>query len=674
MENRISYLDRTYDEYRNDLLDVTRKYYYDIFNRLDDASIGSWLIELVADVGDNLSYAIDRAYQETGIDSAMQTSSVMNIARGNGLRIPGPKSAIVEVEISCVLPMNTSMVNGSANDLSRADESYAPLIKKGTIFSDGSVNFELMEDVDFKAQFDANGLSNRQMVKRKDGNGNIIGYVYKKLAMAVAGKSKIYKTTVSRADIKPFMSLTVRDAEMLNIESILIKQGDSSSQDPKIDEFYVDRESFEDKTGKPVQRFFEVDNLIDQYRFGYEDGGVKVDAGGNKEYYQPVWTAIDAIETESGTEPIRMAMKGKWKRLKNKFVTEFDDAGNIKITFGAGIRNKYGIIPENASEFTQYMMSRMEANDYMGVLPEPKTTMYILYRVGGGEKSNIAANTLTNILYLNCSIDGNCSDTLNNRKIAAVRSSISVNNPTPSYGGKDAPSVEEIRNLVKYNFSAQNRCVTVKDYYARLMMIHPKYGIPFRIGVSEENNKIVVYTLGLDYQGHLSSPLSETVAENMKEYLSMYRMVNDFVEIRSGRIINLSFEVDIFVDKAYDKGEVSKRVIEMVRDYMDIRKHHMGEDIFLGDLEKEISKLDGVVNLIELRCYNKVGRSYSDSVITQQLATAQNCGTPDDTGELESQDGKIDLKASDKVLYGDIGTMYEIKFPNSDILVNVKQR
>lgn len=673
MENRISYLDRTYDEYRRDLLDVTRKYYYDIFERIDDASIGSWLIELVSDVGDNLSFAIDRAYQETNIDSAKQPSSLLNIARSNGLKIPGPKSAIVEVEITCTLPMNTSVVPGTSNSLSAADESYAPYIRRGTLFSDGSVNFELIEDVDFKTQFDSNGFSNRQEIPKKDGNGNIIGYIYRKLGMAVAGKSKIYKTTVSREDIRPFMTLTVRDNDILNIESVLVKQGESANQDPKIEEFYVDRESFEDKSGRPVQRYFEVDNLVDQYRFGYEDTDIKADGNGIT-YYQPVWTATDSIETPDGSEPIRMVMKGKWKRLKNKFITEFDDMSNLRITFGAGIRNRYGTIPDNASDFTKYMMSRMEANDYMGVLPEPNTTVYVLYRVGGGERSNIAANTLTNILYLNCNIEGNCADTMNNRKISAVRTSLKVNNPTPSYGGKDSPSADEIRHLIKHNFASQNRCVTVKDYYARLMMIEPKYGLPFRIGVSEENNKIVVYTLGLDYLGKLSSPLSEIVAENMKEYLSMYRMVNDFVEIRSGRIINLSFQVDIFADKAYDKGEVAKRVIELVRDYMDIRKHMMGEDIFLGDLEKEISKLDGVLNLIEMRCYNKVGDAYSDTVITQALTSQSACETEESTSELEENNRKIDLKASDKVLYGNVGTMYEIKYPNTDIMVNVKIR
>jgi hypothetical protein len=35
---------------------------------------------------------------------------------------------------------------------------------------------------------------------------------------------------------------------------------------------------------------------------------------------------------------------------------------------------------------------------------------------------------------------------------SAVKTSLKVNNTFPALGGKDTPSVEEIRNLVRYNF------------------------------------------------------------------------------------------------------------------------------------------------------------------------------------------------------------------------------
>lgn len=661
-ENKIQYTDKTYDEIRNSLNDITRRYYGDVFKTINDASIGQWIMDINSDIYDLLMYNIDRAYQETSIDSANSRSSLLNLARSLGVKIPGPKSAIVEVELSCILPLNTSNVPGSSNDLAVADESYAPFIKKGALFSDGINTFELMEDVDFKVQFDMNGISNRQIIPRRNSNGEITSYKYKKLATASAGQSKIFKRFISASDIEPFFTITLQDKNILNVESILLKQGQSLSKDPALAEFYVDKESYEDKEGRPTQRFFEVDNLIDQYRFGYEEEEVS-SADGKYTYYSPVWDVIDSVDVDGVLEPIRVAMRGRWKRLKNKFTTEYADNGMLKVTFGSGLRNRYGMIPENAEDYTQYRMSRMEANDYMGVLPEPNTTMYILYRTGGGEMSNIGADTLTNIISVACVIDGNCNDPEDAAKKSNVRKSLTVTNPSQSYGGKDAPSNEEIRFMTKYISAAQNRCVTLSDYYARLMQMPAKYGLPFRCAVVEENNKVIIYSLGLDSLGRLSSLLSETVANNMKEYLSNYRMINDFVEIRSGRIINLAFEVDIYADETYDKAEVSKRVIETVREYMDIRRHEMGEDIFIGDLEKEISKLDGVVNLIELRCYNKVGDGYSDTQITQQLVSSDS-GYPSD---------EVDLRESDKTLYSEAGSMFEIKY-NNDIKVNIRKR
>lgn len=663
-ENRIQYSKRNYDEVRNSLVEVTKRYYTNIFNSLNDASIGQWMIDLNSDIFDSLMYAIDRSYQETSIDSANSRASLLNIARSLGVKIPGPKSALVEVELSCILPLNTSDVLGSDNNQAVADESYAPFIKRGSLFSDGRNTFELLEDVNFKDQFDSNGMSNRQIIPRRNSNGEIVSYKYKKLATATAGQSKIYKRFITDSDIEPFFTITLQDNNILGVESIILKQGRTLSSNPATAEFFVDRESYEDKEGKPVQRFFEVDNLVDQYRFGYEEQEVS-SADGKYTYYSPVWDVTDAIELENKTlEPIRVAARGKWKRLKNKFVTEYTDNGYLNITFGSGLCNSYGSIPDSAAEYTQYRMSRMEANDYLGVLPEPNTTMYILYRTGGGEISNIGANTLTNILSLTVSIDGNCNDANDARKKAAVRNSIEVTNPSQSYGGKDAPTNEEIKFMTKYIAAAQNRCVTLSDYYARLMEMPAKYGLPFRVGVVEENNKVVIYSLGLDWEGRLTSRLSERVAENMKQYLSNYRMINDFVEIRSGRIINIAFEIDIYVEKSYDKSEVSKRIIELVRDYMDVRKHQMGEDIFIGDLEKEISKLDGVQNLIELRCYNKVGDGYSDTQISQQLVT--------NTDNTNSSD-EIDLRESDKTLFSEAGSLFEVKYPN-DIQIRIKSR
>ena len=692
-ENKLSYLNRNYDEYRKSIIDITRTYYPDVYANLNDASIGAWLIDILADIGDNLNYHIDRSVQETSLESASVFSSVQDMARTNGLRIPYKKAAMVEIELSCVIPLYEQGDNGSG-DLALPDEKYCPYVKKGTEFSNGSTTFELVNDIDFKEQFDENGTSNRQIIPNRNTNGNVVSYTYKKLGIASACKTKVMKMIVTSSELKPFMEVLVNDSDVIGVDSIIVKEGTNINTDPQYNEFFVDEEEYFDKKGMPVTRFFEVDNLIDQYRFGYEvqkntDGTpigntVTNTSADNSDvrynnYYNPVWEVREKMETEDedGNKliiPLKLVTRGQWKRLKHKFITEYTDDWKMKIIFGPGVENQYGEIPTDATEFTRYQMSRMMANDYMGVLPRNNTTMYILYRVGGGEISNIATDTLTNIIGLNVEIDGNCQDNDNAYKMRSVRNSLAVTNTTPSYGGKDAPTTEEIRYMIKYNAASQNRCVTLKDYQSKINEIPAKFGCPFRHGVIEENNKVVVYALGLDYEGHLTNFLAETVAENIKEFLSNYKAINDFVEIKSGKIINVAFRAKVYLDKAYDKSDVVRNIIDMIYDYMDVRRHMMGEDIFIGDLQKEISKLDGVVNLVYLKVFNKVGEGYSDDMISQQLVDPTSC-TQDEYNETNLvTDNEIDLRQSDYMLFSDANSMFEIKNKSRDIVVEVMTR
>lgn len=672
-ENKLSYLNRNFDDYRQSIIDITRQYYPDVFENLNDASVGAWLIDILSDIGDNLNYHIDRNVQETYLDSSKEFTSIQNIARTNGLRIPYKKAALVEIELSCRLPLS-QQGSESEGDM-MADETYCPYVKRGTLFSNGTTTFELVHNIDFKEQFNEDGLSDRQIVPNRDSNGTIISYTYKKLAIASASQTRVMKKIVSSNEITPFMEVMINDSNVLGVDSIIVKDGTNINTDPQFNEFFIDEETYNDNSGKPVDRFFEVDNLIDQYRFGY------VIEDGENGKYNPEWSEeeVAEIKDEQGavnTVVLRKIAKGKWKRLKNKFITEYTDDWKLKVIFGAGIRNEYGDIPQDAKKFTQYQMSRMLANDYMGVLPKSESTMYILYRIGGGEISNIAAGTLTNIISLNIEIEGNPEDSLCSEKIRDVRKSMTVTNTTPSYGGKNEPTTEEIRYMIKYNVSSQNRCVTLKDYISRISKIPAKFGCPFRHNAIEENNKIVIYTLGLDYEGHLTNFLSETVANNIKNYLSQYRMINDFVEIKSGKIINLAFRLTVYLDKSYDKSEVTKRIIDLVYDYMDIRKHLMGDDIFVGDLEKEISKLDGVINLVKMRIFNKVGEGYSTDRSTQQLVNVSDC----DFEELDAYDrqiqnqNEINLEKSDYMLFSEADSMFEIKYKNRDIEVIVKTR
>lgn len=628
MEKKISYLNRTYEDYKEALIAMSEKYYPDLSTSFNDASIAAWQIDVAADIADNLSYHIDRVYQETNIDSAQERASLYAIARNNGVKIPGPKGAMAEMRITVMLPVSANTPN----------YGVAPIIKRGTRFASASQQFELLTDVDFASQFDENGISNRTIIPSLNTNGVITGYTVSKLAVVTAGETRVYRQVIHTSDVQPFMEILLPVEKVMNVESVIVVNDTGQTVSPSYGTFYGSGCS-------SATRFYEVDNLAQNWVWTE-----KIDKNGKAEVYQ---YAYNGVVTYAVT-------KGEWKPIQHKFITEYTDKGYLKIIFGAGTEEGNANIGSGASTFGKWQMSRILNNSNLGVLPSPESTVFVLYRIGGGRVSNVPKGAINRVSFLNADFRGEKSDA------EAIIKSLKVENTTPSISGKDMPTEKELKYLIKYHNAAQQRCVTVKDYIDRILMLPPKYGTPFRVGVTEENNKIMVYLLGIDSEGKLDTSLPVTLIKNVEDYLSAYRMINDYVEIKSGRIINLSFEADLIVDKNYNKADVLRSAINTIKDYMDVNKHLMGEEIYVGDLQKEIGKIDGVINLISLKVFNETGSDYSKSTVSQEVIPVG--------GEEEAVRYEVDLEATDGVLYNEGDTMMEIKKPETDIRIRIKER
>lgn len=672
MEKKINYLSRDFADIKDELIKFSNTYYPELADDFNDSSVGAWFIDLVAAVGDDLSYHTDRMYQETNIDSANLKSSVLNQARANGLKIPGKKSSICEVEISCVLPT-------SSEGIHLPDWNYAPILQSTSIVSAGDYNYQLTEDVNFAEQFNKDGFSNRKMTPARDGNGSITGYNVSKSTIVINGITKIYKKVIYSTDLKPFMEVVLPEANVMNVESIIFKETTDFNTNPSTYEYYIDEEQYRiGSESVMTYRFFECDSLADQWRFGTE---ANIDQYVINDIYNPhLYDDYYEIVKDEETDEVKTARtsryyRGKWKPLTQKFITEFTDNGYLKIIFGAG--NTYGDVPSGYTTYGEYIAARQINNDMLGVIPKEGWTMYVLYRVGGGISTNLGPGAINKITLANIDWGGNTGNTDGSVR-GKVITSFEVTNLSTAVAGKDEPSTEEIKALMKYNMGAQNRAVTVKDYRVKLMQMPPKYGAPFRNTVIEANNKIEMDFLGINALGQLDSALPQTLVENVIEYMSNYKQINDYIEIKSGRIYNIGLGIDVFIDKNYNPANVITNIINSVKEYFNVNNHEMGDDIFLGDLEKEITLLDGVVSLIDLRVYKIWNGRYSpdkcplpplvpEGVCEPSLAQPFN--TPD--GSLSEQ---IDLMAVDKVLYGDYNSMYEIKNPTFDIQVKCKLR
>ena len=673
MEKKINYLSRDFASIKDELIKFSNQYYPEVADDFADSSIGAWFIDLVSAVGDDLSYHTDRMYQETNINSANLRSTLLNLARTNGVKVPGAKCSMCEVEVTCELPIDgdTTATNGS---IAQPNWNYAPIVQRTSLLSAGNENFELIEDLNFAEQFNSDGFSNRKIVPARDSNGNVTGYTVSKSTIAINGTSKVYKKTLTSADVKPFMEVVLPEANVTNVESIIFKETADITKSPEIYEYFIDAEEYRFASDAVMTyRYFEMDSLADQYRFGMV---TKYDTDKVVDMYKPhEYEDYTEFTADNKVQKTTRYYRGAWKPVTQKFITEFTDNGYLKIIFGAS--NSYPSLPENATKYGDYIASNIVNNDMLGILPKEGWTMFVLYRVGGGTSTNLGPGAINTITSARVDWGGNTANT-SGAKRGKVINSLSITNISTAMAGKDAPSNEELKYLIKYNASAQNRAVTVKDYKVKLMQMPPKFGAPFRNTVIESNNKVEMSFLGLDANGQLDSALPQTLVENVMEYMSNYRQINDYIEIKSGRIYNIGVEADIFVDKNYNTADVIGNVITKIKEYFDVNNHDMGEDIFVGDLEKEISLVDGVISLIELRIFKIWNSGYSpDKCPLPVVIPGGACDTTIASSfriEGVSNIQQIDLEQIDHVLYGDYNSMYEIKNPTTDIQIRCKIR
>jgi hypothetical protein len=605
MAQEVNYSSRNFADIRTDLVNYVRQYYPDIFNDFNDASVGMMLLELNAAVGDMLSYNTDRMFAETQIDYAKERKSLLSMARTFGLKIPGKRASATIVDLSITLP-----VFGDTFDV-----SYAPIIKAGSQVSGSGKVFELVSDVDFSSPFTIGGIPNRIILPNFNANGTLINYTLTKREMVTNGFSKILKRVITTSDVRPFLEVILPDDNVLSVDSIITLPGTSYIGEPSLDEFLnIDN------------RWFEVDALAEDKVF-IEDNTRTSD--------------------NSGIKP------GKWISVSKKFIREYTDLGFTKITFGAGTQDISSLCEFDTNKALVNQIGNFINNMSLGVTPTANTTMFIKYRVGGGADSNLGPNTIKGLGIINMSVNGPDSTVNQN-----VKKSLKVNNLFPAIGGKDSPSVEEVRNMVRYNFSSQNRAVTIKDYQTKIAQIPGKFGAPFRNGIFEEQNKIKMYVLSLDQNGSLTNQTTTTLKENISNYLADFRMLNDYVQITDGRIINISFEIDLYIDKKAPQSQVISQVINEVKNYFDVNKFEMGQDIYISNLIETINNIGGVLNLVGLRIFNKVGGGYSLNETSQPY--------------IDVPTRQIDI-SEDNTLYGEPTSMYEIKYPTKDILVRVRQ-
>lgn len=603
MSKKISYATRDFAGLRQELVNLTKQYYPDLVKNTNDASIYSVLLDLNAAVTDNLHYHIDRVWQETMLDFAQQRQSLYHIAKTYGLKIPGNRPSVCLCDFSINVP-----VRGD-----KEDERYLGILKSGAQVSGGGQVFETLEDIDFSSPFNTKGEPNRLKIPNFNANNTLVSYTITKRDAVVNGVTKIYRKIINQTDQKPFLKLFLPEQNVLGVVSIIHKEGTSFGANPIPSEFLT-----------TTNKWYEVKSLIQ-----------------NRVFIPDATAVSDKDNFKSGV----------YKDVTNKFITEYTPEGYFSLIFGSGTVNPLDNLDNYMTGQLKVNLASYLNNLSLGAVPKTDTTLFVKYRIGGGKNSNVGVNVVNSIDTIEFNVNGPVSSTN-----TQVIQSLKVTNITPAVGGADQPTIEELRNMISYNFAAQDRAVTLNDYKSLIEVMPSTFGAPAKVNVMEEDNKVKIKILSYDDKGNLTDTVSNTLKNNIINYLSEYRMINDYIDIANGEVIDLGLEIDLIIDKNENPSDIIKMTINNTIDFFSFDKRKMGDPLFVGDLIRQIGQENGVINVIDIRVFNKIGGQYSSAEVSQSYVN-------NSTKEIQQSDMTIFMKSNQ---------IYQIRFPNVDIKVRTK--
>jgi len=600
---RIPYTTRDFEGIREELIQYVRTYYPELIQNFNDASVFSVFLDLNAAVADNLHYHIDRSIQETVLQYAQQRSSIYNIARTYGLKIPGQRPSVALVDFSITVP--------AFGD--KEDERYLGQLRRGSQVVGAGQVFENVEDIDFASPYNSQGFPNRLKIPNFDSSNRIINYTITKREVVVNGITKVFKRVIGPADVRPFLEIFLPEKNVLGVTSVLLKDGTSYTTVPTVNEFL----GFENKS-------FEVDALAED-RIFIEDPTKVSDQPGIK--------------------------VGKYIQTQNRFITEYTPEGFLKMTFGGGTNTSQDALNQFTTLGVPLNLQLYQNNMSLGSALRANTTLFVQYRTGGGLSTNLGTNVINQIGTISFFVNGP-SDNINQQ----VTSSLRCNNVTAAIGGAGQPTVEETRNYVAFNFSSQNRAVSVNDYEALIRKMPSQFGAPAKVAITENNNKINVQILSYDTTGKLTSIVSNTLKQNLANYLSNYRMMNDYIAIETAEVIDLSLDISVVLDSTQNQGQVITNIINKVSTFLDPQIRNLGQNIYISQLNSLIQDENGVITVTAIDVFNEVGGQYSGF----------------QTSMAYSNDVTKQIRPVDDTIFAQPNQVYQIRYPNKDIRVKVK--
>ena len=352
-------------------------------------------------------------------------------------------------------------------------------------------------------------------------------------------------------------------------------------------------------------------------------------------------------------KPLKIPRRFVFEQLSNQYYLQFGYGSESNITNEIISEPNKVIMNVNGKNFItdeSFDPTNLIETDKMGVSPT-NTSLTITYRKNSVNINNIASKALVNVSDTNFAFAniGQLSQT----KISAVIGSLEFENEKPIIGSTTIPSTEEIKYRAYGAFSSQNRAVTAEDYKSVVYSMPPKFGAVKRVNAVQDKDSfkrnINLFIISEDESGNLTES-TDSLKNNLKTYLSNYKMINDTIDILDAKIVNVGMDIEIIADPQRNKYEVLQAAIDAVKFENLNTKYDIGEPLRISDFFRTLKNIDGVLDVVSITPKRKTGSLYSTFSYDLESNT--------------SPDGRM-LLAKENVIY-------EIRFPDSDIVGTVK--
>jgi hypothetical protein len=174
-----------------------------------------------------------------------------------------------------------------------------------------------------------------------------------------------------------------------------------------------------------------------------------------------------------------------------------------------------------------------------GVRPDPGTAFTATYRIGNGVAGNIGAEALAHVLTAEPNIDR-------------------VRNPMPASGGVEPESIEDVRQRAPSAFRTQERAVTADDY-ATMAELDPRV---FRAqGSFRWTGSWHTAFVTVERPGGLA--VDPPFAQSVRQELEQYRMAGTDLEIRGPSYVSLEIHMHVCVRPDYFRAQVKAALLQL---------------------------------------------------------------------------------------------------------------